>query len=112
MLKKPDVFNYRRFVEALEEVERLKKQVTNLEIKCRILEENQPEWIPVSERLPEPSYKRLFVCGYNQMDPAGSAGTDVARWNGNEWDFGAGPMPGTIVTAWMPLPEPWKGDTK
>ena len=42
MSDKPTVFNYMRYQEALDEIERLRKKVANLEIKCRILEEDKP----------------------------------------------------------------------
>ena len=41
MSDKPTVFNYMRYMEALDEIERLRKQVANLEIKCRILGEDK-----------------------------------------------------------------------
>ena len=63
MLKKPDVFNYRKFVEAIEEVERLKKLVANLEIKCRILEEYKGKYEALASH-------EFLVDGENAMEHA------------------------------------------
>ena len=57
----------------------------------------QPErWIPVSERLPEKDGYYLTTTMYYQ----------VYRdyWNGDNWDRTE------MVIAWMPLPEPYKGE--
>lgn len=66
------------------------------------------EWIPVSERLPEPSYKRLLVSGYIRMGGLKSFSTDMARWNGDYWTFDGEPIPDGVVLAWMPMPEPYR----
>ena len=60
--------------------------------------ENKGEWIPVSERLPEENTKVYLACcddGY-----ISSIMYDSGRWLIN----------GTNIIAWMPLPEPYKGE--
>lgn len=57
----------------------------------------QPErWIPCSERLPEKDGYYLTTTMYYQ----------VYRdyWNGDNWDRTE------MIIAWMPLPEPYKGE--
>ena len=60
------------------------------------------QWIPVSERLPEENGRYLTTCN---------------RWGGWTVDWNiwhTTPKPGWLweqrVSAWMPLPEPWKGE--
>ena len=59
---------------------------------------NQTEWIPVTERLPEKDGR--YLCSYeNEFGTC----VDFGKFEKNDWWVGR-------VTAWMPLPEPWKGD--
>ncbi len=37
---KPNVFNYQKYLDALEEIDRLKRANANLQIHCRILEDD------------------------------------------------------------------------
>ena len=74
----------------------------------------QPQWIPVTERLPEKD-GRYFVTlenGYTKI--LGYATTQTIRYpqgfyyiseNGFAWRQTQNP-----VVAWMPLPEPYKGE--
>lgn len=55
-------------------------------------------WIPCSERLPEID-KRVIVTGTMW----GMWEVDIDRWNGERWVKYGG-----YVSAWMPLPEPYK----
>lgn len=82
---------------------------------------SEHRWIPVTERLPKKSGRYIVTRGLNACD---------ALWNRvyilnysdlmglkNEkiwWDGNVGKSDFTKyedVTAWMPLPEPWKGET-
>lgn len=64
----------------------------------------QPHWIPVTERLPDEMGTYLVTLDYKEH------GTGVmSLWFHNEeigWDLRVADE----VTAWMPLPTPWKGE--
>lgn len=71
--------------------------------------ENEPKWIPVSERLPEYG-REVLTCndgGYIEIQSCESTYTywenQFGDWSAIDedlWDE---------VVAWMPLPEPYKG---
>lgn len=60
-------------------------------------------WIPVDERLPEDERMVLVTC----QTKKGIRSTNRAYYDGMFW-HGSGSMSG--VTAWQPLPEPYKED--
>lgn len=72
------------------------------------------KWIPCGERLPEKAEGQYWVCtdtGYQCQ----------CRWtddvyglgSSGEWAWKIFDIPQySHVIAWMPLPEPWKGDTR
>ena len=60
-----------------------------------------PHWIPVSERLPDPDKKQdvLVTLNYFELE------VEPDVWDGDLfWYYGE------RVIAWMPFPEPYKGD--
>ena len=59
--------------------------------------ENKGEWIPVSERLPEDG---RYLCTYETE--FGDC-VDFGKFYKGDWFVGR-------VTAWQPLPEPYKGE--
>lgn len=60
-------------------------------------------WIPVEERLPEDERMVLVTC----QTKKGIRSTNRAYYDGAFW-HGSGSM--SSVTAWQPLPEPYKED--
>ena len=61
------------------------------------------EWIPVSERLPEIGQKVLVSTkrtAFTQVFKGIYSRPDVWHWEHNSIK---------VITAWMPLPEPYKG---
>lgn len=65
-------------------------------------------WIPVSEMLPEEETD-VFICNANgdRAISRGSYSTEAKDdfiWYTSGWRFGK-------VVAWMPLPEPYRGDS-
>lgn len=66
----------------------------------------QPEhrWIPVTERLPDLWDERYLV-----SLAWGGVGTMEYKSTGFHNYGSFSPVPIETVTAWMPLPEPWKG---
>lgn len=64
-----------------------------------------PNWIPCKERLPEVGADVLFSVKKGRYVSEGSLRTD-GYW---EEFRGNGTLPGRAVSAWMPLPEPYKG---
>ena len=62
--------------------------------------ENQGNWIPVSKRMPEP---RIDVwCNSDMGQMVGCYDEYVETWYGRDYLE-------LMVTAWMPLPQPYKG---
>ena len=84
-------------VELLEEV----KEVLNKQPK-------QSEWIPCSERLPEP-YESVLVTAKMKEDPHPITYQGIRC--GDSFEL-SGVMNSTdyIATAWRPEPEPWEGE--
>lgn len=80
---------------------------TNISVMCKdILDylEQEPKWIPFSERLPEENkqvliqYRTRYRDDVNLFDVTSRADYNYWQGIGREID----------VTAWMPLPEPYK----
>lgn len=62
----------------------------------------EPQWIPVSERLPDDNATVLITH---------KGGVSFGWYNGRYWERGANTKhrPLQTVTAWMPLPKPYGG---
>ena len=68
---------------------------------------SEPHWIPVTERLPEDE-RNILITYYGDIT-MGWYRESVNTWMIYEGEGNAEP---DEVTAWMPLPEPYKGVTK
>lgn len=76
----------------------------------------EPHWIPCSKRLPKKEERSYWICldGGGQCqcrwtnDMHGLGANEYSEWG---WHIMDKPQY-SIVVAWMPLPEPWKGETK
>ena len=110
--KKVDVISRQVVKDALAdksilEWEELKKCYPMLEVVDEV-PPAQPEqrWIPCSERLPEDDVE-VFVYLFERPAPY-IAWVKDCRWYTEDFEVEKENYP----TAWMPLPEPWKGDTQ
>ena len=68
--------------------------------------EQEPKWVPVSERLPETEYNEGVIITYK--DFKGEPTTDVAYMGYEGFKTIDGDDYFTDVIAWMPLPEPYQ----
>ena len=82
------------------------KEATDMAIKAL----QQTAWIPVGERLPDIDQIVLICTGDGQI-------TDGYRWNSEDWFLAWGEFNGEHTSgeyiqmvAWMPLPEPYRGE--
>ena len=98
--------------DAIEELKGLQEFINGTRLKGEIRAEafdlaikaldNQPRWIPVTEKLPDKSYKTYLVSiDYGKHRKAVMS----LFWHNEEfgWDNGFNDS----VVAWMPLPEPY-----
>ena len=69
--------------------------------------EPQPQWIPVTERMPQ---EHQIVVGWTKDNPFSCYREEVVTWNGKGWVFVYAQRYVTNVKYWMPLPEPYKGE--
>lgn len=68
----------------------------------------QPQWIPCSERLPEHDGEKYLVTLYS--DRINVVSVRISYCYMNRDGFWSDVPVGYKVTAWMPLPAPWKGE--
>ena len=72
--------------------------------------EQEPRWIPVSERLPEENKTVIASTKYGVYSEA-----RYTKEDGWEWAYESGAdywVELEYVTAWMPLPEPYKVESE
>ena len=81
------------------------KKVTDEVIKELKQLPSEQQWIPCSERLPEDSSPVLITH---------RGGVSYGWYNGRYFERGANTNHRKLQTviAWMPLPEPWKGESE
>lgn len=65
----------------------------------------QPQWIPVTERMPQ---EHQIVVGWTKDNPFSCYREEVVTWNGKGWVFVYAQRYVTNVKYWMPLPKPYK----
>lgn len=73
--------------------------------RAKDFEKLLPQWIPVTERLPEESGLYIVTNVGRWAEPVGTRYFNV-REDGGFWSG----HPGDKVLAWMPLPEPYRED--
>lgn len=87
-----------------------------LQMAIKALEE--PHWIPCSERLPEEGNSVLItrepfkIKGYEQEVIKAKRSVDPRSGEIEWWSPEFGTLTTKAVLAWMPLPEPWRGDAE
>ena len=107
-----DNFGNRMYHEAFEKDSDMQKWDSGCWIRYRLFENvlreqptvnPEPHWIPVSERLPEP---RIDVwCNSDLGQMVGYYDETVEAWYGRDYLE-------LMVTAWMPLPEPYREEER
>ena len=88
---------------SLEQYNKMAERLTELEY---LLAEQQ--WIPCSERLPKHDGEKYLVTLYS--DRINVVSMRISYCYMNRDGFWSDVPVGYEVTAWMPLPEPWKGE--
>jgi len=74
------------------------------------------QWIPCSEKLPFAEYGEsqsvLTTCEHRNPDYGDDyKWVELLYYNGGVWCYPTGETYEERVIAWMPLPEPWKGES-
>ena len=89
------------------------------DVAFKVLEQ-EPKWIPVSERLPEEDGEYLVTikkrngiifCDVCTFD-AGDAEKPFCSSNSSLRDYWKHGLPKDMTIAWMPLPEPYKAESE
>lgn len=95
----------------------LERRIDELEIeigRLRAIGENQPKWIPASERLPEKCGSYLITLLIKLFPSSDEYVTEIhiayystlsGKWLHHSNDF-------EIVSAWMPLPESYEAENE
>ena len=74
--------------------------------------QSEQQWIPCSERLPEESGQYLITVRYKHVDGYEDVYAEHGEWGNGKWDMFCFGHCGEVesILAWMPLPEPYKGE--
>lgn len=82
--------------------------ITSLESKYFMEMGNAQQWIPCSERLPDMGFSVLVSVENEYFPYVAEALLEMdGTWTQFRW---SAKLKAEDVIAWMPLPEPWKGD--
>lgn len=65
--------------------------------------DSSQDWIPCSEQLPKNNKDVLITCECGDVE---------VGWYDGEWNGEGCVYDDDDIIAWMPLPEPWKGEQK
>lgn len=81
-----------------------REEAFNMAIKAL---EQEPRWIPVSERLPEKNVEVLATTEWGEI-------TIAEMFSNNDWFIHEGATSVDIddIIAWMPLPKPYKAESE
>lgn len=81
-----------------------------LDMAIEALQEQERKWIPVSERLPEDEYGVLATVNGKHNNTTFIDALEIAEYDSDEGWIIEGYLDwiNPDVTAWMPLPEPYK----
>jgi len=93
--------------------DKTRKEWTEEIIKALPSVQPEQKWIPCSERLPEEPYGCLVTVWDTNpvtMDEFENILPYFVGWDGEQWNDGDGEQCPFEVVAWMPLPEPYRGD--
>ena len=73
----------------------------------------EPQWISVKERLPDESGQYLITVKYKHVDGYDDIYAEHGEWADGKWDMFCFGHCGEVedIIAWMPLPEPMKGES-
>lgn len=88
------------------------KQDENIDIALEIAEfPSVNQWIPCSEKMPD-KFGMYWVCTKGGYQLQAELTVNMGGHLDDPWVVWALPFgyPKTEVLAWMPLPEPWKGE--